>query len=92
MSCFCFLSFNDFCQTNCLKNYHIDLCQIFGPTRDVAIAINSIGFDHRRLAVQPGGLTFGFALHLVLLLFSVFQLSVCFYSLDHKHWPYNSAL
>ena len=74
--------FNDSCQSSYLKIYQTDLRQVFsiGTGRTIAVDDQSeiSFFDpsfvtcmgvavHRRLVVQPGGLTLGFVLHLVFL-------------------------
>jgi len=76
--CFCFLFFNDCCQTN-----YVNVYQIFGVGITMAVDDQSevsfsvpqgtlpwqptfVGFDRRRRLAQLGGLTFGFAVRLVL--------------------------
>ena len=75
--------FNDSYQSSYLKIYQTDLRQVFSIGTGRTIAVDdqseiSFFFDpsfvtcmgvavHRRLVVQPGGLTLGFVLHLVFL-------------------------
>jgi len=69
-----FLVFNDYCQTNYFKIYRTDLRQIFRVGRTTAVDDQSeISFSILQrtlpqqpvLVAQPGGLTLGFAVHLV---------------------------
>jgi len=62
-----FLVFNDYCQTNYFKIYRTDLRQIFrvGRTQITFSILQRTLPQQSVLVAQPGGLTLGFAVHLV---------------------------
>jgi len=62
-----FLVFNDYCQTNYFKIYRTDLRQIFrvGRTQITFSILQRTLPQQPVLVAQPGGLTLGFAVHLV---------------------------
>jgi len=77
MSLFLFI-FNDLCPTNCLKIYRTDVRQIppeisFSSHKGrchgihflLVLSTEVMGVAGRWRLAQPGGLTLGFALHLV---------------------------